>query len=97
MLRMRLELIGLGMALAFGMVKVEVHAQANAELSVCTFNVRYDNPNDTIKWDERKKEVALAMRYFDIVGVQEVLPNQYDDLKSLMPKHNDFGRGWFWE
>lgn len=81
------------MALAFGMVKGEVLAQANAELSVCTFNVRYDNPNDTIKWHERKKEVALAMRYFDIVGAQEVLPNQYDDLKSLMPKHEAFGAG----
>ena len=93
MLRMRIELIGLGMALAFGMVKDQVHAQANAELSVCTFNVRYDNPNDTIKWHERKKEVALAMRYFDIVGAQEVLPNQYDNLKSLMPKHDAFGIG----
>ena len=93
MLRMRIELLGLGMALAFGMVKGEVLAQANAELSVCTFNVRYDNPNDTIKWHERKKEVALAMRYFDIVGAQEVLPNQYDDLKSLMPKHDAFGTG----
>ena len=60
---------------------------------MCTFNVRYDNPNDTIKWHERKKEVALAMRYFDIVGAQEVLPNQYDDLKFLMPKHDAFGTG----
>ena len=93
MLRMRIELLGLGMALAFGMVKGEVCAQANAELSVCTFNVRYDNPNDTIKWHERKKEVAFAMRYFDIVGAQEVLPDQYDDLKSLMPKHDAFGTG----
>ena len=85
--------MGLGMALAFGMVKADVHAQANAELSVCTFNVRYDNPNDTIKWHERRNEVASAIRYFDIAGVQEALPNQYDDLKSLMPKHEAFGVG----
>ena len=83
MLRMRFDLMGLGMALAFGMVKADVHAQANAELSVCTFNVRYDNPNDTIKWHERRNEVASAIRYFDIAGVQEALRNQYDDLKSL--------------
>jgi endonuclease/exonuclease/phosphatase family metal-dependent hydrolase len=85
--------MGLGMALAFGIVKADVHAQANAELSVCTFNVRYDNPNDTIKWHERQNEVASAIRYFDIAGVQEALPNQYDDLKSLMPKHEAFGAG----
>ena len=93
MLRMRFDSMGLGMALAFGMVKADVHAQANAELSVCTFNVRYDNPNDTIKWHERRNEVASAIRYFDIAGVQEALPNQYDDLKSLMPKHEAFGAG----
>ena len=93
MLRMRFDLMGLGMALAFGMLKADVHAQANAELSVCTFNVRYDNPNDTIKWHERRNEVASAIRYFDIAGVQEALPNQYDDLKSLMPKHEAFGAG----
>ena len=62
MLRMRIELIGLGMALAFGMVKGEVFAQQTPN-SRCAFNVQYDNPNDTIKWHERKKEVALAMRY----------------------------------
>jgi endonuclease/exonuclease/phosphatase family metal-dependent hydrolase len=37
--------------------------------------------------------VASAIRYFDIAGVQEALPNQYDDLKSLMPKHEAFGVG----
>jgi len=90
---MRFDLMGLGMALAFGIVKADVHAQANAELSVCTFNVRYDNPNDTIKWHERRNEVASAIRYFDIAGVQEALSNQYDDLKSLLPKHEAFGAG----
>lgn len=93
MVRLRFNLFGVGMVLAFGMAWTGVHAQSNAELSVCTFNVRYDNPNDTIKWHERRNEVALAMRYFDIVGVQEALPNQYEDLNGLMPKHKAFGTG----
>ncbi|MBO75664.1 MAG: endonuclease [Flavobacteriales bacterium] len=93
MLRIRFDLIGLGLVFAFGLVREELHAQSNAELSVCTFNVRYDNPNDTIKWNERKNDVALAMRYFDIVSVQEVLPNQYEDLSAMLPEHEAFGIG----
>lgn len=67
--------------------------QKNAELSVCTFNVRYDNPKDTLTWQERRDEVAQAIRFFDIAGVQEALPNQYADLQQRMPNHDSFGVG----
>lgn len=60
---------------------------------MCTFNVRYDNPADTITWSERREEVALAVGYFDIVGVQEALPNQYADLRQRMSNHGAFGQG----
>ena len=92
-MRKRFELVGLALVVAVSMTSTDVCAQAKTELSVCTFNVRYDNPADTITWNERKNEVALAMRYFDIVGVQEVLPNQYDDLKTTLQKHASFGTG----
>lgn len=69
------------------------HAQQSSETSVCTFNVRYDNPSDTLKWHERRDEVANAVRYFDIVALQEVLPNQYEDLQKRLGQHDSFGRG----
>ncbi len=53
-----------------------------SELTVLTFNVRYDNPSDTLPWADRAREVADAIRYYDIAGLQEVLPNQYADLSS---------------
>tara|TARA_B100000767_G_scaffold78075_1_gene74744 strand:- start:5459 stop:6328 length:870 start_codon:yes stop_codon:yes gene_type:complete len=68
-------------------------SQTSAETTVCTFNVRYDNPTDTLKWFERKDEVANAVRYFDIVALQEVLPNQFSDLSDKLTEHDSFGRG----
>ena len=66
---------------------------AQSKLSVGTYNIRYDNPTDTLKWQERTREVADAVRYYDIVGLQEVLPNQWDDLRPLFPFHESYGRG----
>ena len=68
-------------------------ANAQTAMSVATYNIRYDNPQDTIKWHERHQEVADAVRYFDIVGLQEVLPHQWDDLKGHFKFHESFGRG----
>lgn len=67
--------------------------QAQTAMSVATYNIRYDNPRDTIKWHERHQEVADAVRYFDIVGLQEVLPNQWQDLQGHFKFHDSFGRG----
>jgi endonuclease/exonuclease/phosphatase family metal-dependent hydrolase len=66
---------------------------AQTPLSVATYNIRYDNPKDTIKWSERTQEVADAVRYNDIVGLQEVLPNQWADLRPLFPFHDSYGTG----
>lgn len=75
-------------------VLMAIHSvSAQTPLSVGTYNIRYDNPTDTLKWHERTREVADAIRYYDIVGLQEVLPNQWDDLRPLFPFHESFGRG----
>jgi hypothetical protein len=50
--------------------------QQAEETSVCTFNVRYDNPDDTLKWFERRDEVANEERYIDLDALQEELPNK---------------------
>ena len=67
------------------MVSAVLSAQTPLELSLITFNIRYDNPADPLLWDNRKEEVAKAIAFFDIVGLQEALPNQLEDLQSKMP------------
>ena len=68
-------------------------SQEVKELSVATFNIRYANPDDTLRWEDRKDEVADAVRYFDVVGLQEALPQQKEDLIKRMPRHGHFGGG----
>ena len=49
-----------------------------------TFNLRYDNPRDTGNlWKDRAPVAAALVRFhqFDIVGTQEGLRNQLDDLQ----------------
>ena len=60
-------------------------AQTLDEFSVSTFNIRYDNPADPILWNERGEDVARAIAFFDIVGLQEVLPNQLSDIMGALP------------
>ena len=53
-----------------------------------TFNIRYDNPADSLNnWEYRKDTVAAFIKanQLDIVGMQEVLHNQLEDLKQRLP------------
>ena len=70
-----------------------ISVQTDSEWTVASFNIRYDNPNDPLTWNERKQEVANAVAYFNIVGFQEVLPNQLEDLQTLMPWMAHYSRG----
>lgn len=61
-----------------------------------TFNVRYDNPDDCLNnWQYRRERVANAIRFYDadIVGTQEVLHNQMQDLEQLLAEYADVGVG----
>ncbi|MGY8901940.1 MAG: hypothetical protein ACKVI1_05070, partial [Flavobacteriales bacterium] len=69
----------------FSMFSAALSAQTPLELSLITFNIRYDNPADPLLWDNRKEEVTKAIAFFDIVGLQEALPNQLEDLQSKLP------------
>ena len=63
-------------------------AQSSA-INICSFNIRYDNPNDGAhNWKYRKENVAALIMYHkaDIIGMQEVLKNQLDDLEETAPK-----------
>lgn len=61
-----------------------------------TFNVRYDNPADCMNnWKYRKDAVAdfIKSQNLDVVGMQEVLHNQLEDLKARLPEYAEVGVG----
>lgn len=71
-------------------------ASESQPLKVMSFNVRYDNPGDSLdNWQYRRDRVADAISFYDadIVGTQEVLQNQLDDLKSRLKGYDMVGVG----
>ena len=64
-------------------------------VAVMSFNVRYDNPADGPNaWPHRRDWVAeIIGKNADVVGMQEVLERQLDDLKARLPEFEFFGVG----
>lgn len=65
-------------------------------LKVMTYNIRYDNPGDSLsQWKYRKDMVASMITFYeaDILGVQEALPNQIQDLEKALPGFAWYGVG----
>ena len=65
-------------------------------IRVMTFNIRYDEPRDGANaWPNRKELVAGMIRFHnaDLVGVQEALKGQIDDLEKLLPEYSWLGVG----
>ena len=65
-------------------------------IDVMSFNVRYDNPGDSLNnWRFRRDRVANAIRFYDaeIVGTQEVLHGQLVDLQQRLPEYGVVGVG----
>jgi endonuclease/exonuclease/phosphatase family metal-dependent hydrolase len=70
--------------------------QMPLELNVMTYNIRYDNPGDSLNnWKYRKNNAANAIRFYDadILGTQEVLHNQLLDLKDRLSGYGVVGVG----
>lgn len=70
--------------------------QPTSEITWSTFNIRYDNPYDSLNsWTYRKDTVAnfIKAQNLDIVGMQEVLHHQLEDLKARLPKYAEVGVG----
>lgn len=78
---------------ALWMLAFPAWGQHPDEMAVVTFNIRYDNPSDPLTWNQRKAKVASAVGYFDILGFQEALVHQVDDLVAALPNHGHYGVG----
>ncbi|MDZ7362247.1 MAG: hypothetical protein ONB46_16235 [candidate division KSB1 bacterium] len=65
-------------------------------LNVMSFNIRYNNPDDGANaWPDRKDLVAGVIRFHqaDLIGVQEALKDQMNDLAQLLPEFGAIGVG----
>lgn len=82
--------------LAAGCGQVKQQTAAPQPVNVMSFNIRYDNPEDSLdNWEYRKDRAARAIRFYDvdILGTQEVLHNQLVDLQERLPGYGVVGVG----
>ncbi len=73
-----------------------VLAFAQAPLHVMTFNIRMNTPNDSLNaWPHRKDKLASTVQFYNIsiLGVQEALDDQMQDLHRLLPGYKSIGVG----
>jgi endonuclease/exonuclease/phosphatase family metal-dependent hydrolase len=78
------------------MISLPSFAGKPGEARVMTFNIRYNNPSDSIyAWDARKEMVLKVIRGSKpgIIGLQEVLRGQLDDLIKGLNGYSAFGVG----
>ncbi len=72
------------------------HVSEKESVSVMTFNLRYDNPNDSLNaWPNRLAQVCrfINSEKPGVIGMQEALWHQYSDLDSLLTDYASEGKG----
>lgn len=77
-------------------VKSNAQIQPRLDLNIMTFNIRYDNPEDGLNsWKFRKEHVTKAIRFYEvaILGAQEVLLNQFNEMSQQLPEYTAIGVG----
>jgi len=65
-------------------------------LKVMTYNIRFDNPGDSLNaWPNRIEKVSDLIRKYnpDIIGIQEALHHQLQDLIRVLPNYSYVGVG----
>ena len=75
------------------MVSMSIRSQ---ELNVMTFNIRYNNKNDSLNaWPYRKGNAASQIKFHNvhILGVQEALHEQVMDLSQSLSQYKYIGVG----
>lgn len=81
---------------AFALLAASCGGQPEAKVDVMSFNIRLDHVADSMNnWKYRKDHAAQMIVYYapDIVGMQEVVKNQLDDLKNRLPGYTALGVG----
>ncbi len=81
--------------MCFALLVCCLHCTAQP-IVVGTYNLRYDNKGDTGNlWIDRAPVVTSLIRFydFDILGTQEGLKNQLDDISNALPAYARYGVG----
>ena len=71
-------------------------SDAPQSVNVMTFNIRLDTESDSLNaWPHRRAEVGRMLGYYapDLLGMQEVLPQQMTALKEMLPQYTALGVG----
>lgn len=79
--------------LVFMMCVVNLSAQS---FNVATYNLRYDNPGDSLDlWKNRLPVIADMVKFYDfeIFGTQEGLKHQLEAVQEQLPGYNYIGVG----
>lgn len=74
-------------------INLSISAQT---FTMATYNLRYDNRGDSGNlWVNRAPVQANLIRFhdFDVVGIQEGLINQLEDLSKALPQYTRYGIG----
>jgi endonuclease/exonuclease/phosphatase family metal-dependent hydrolase len=69
---------------------------SSSELNVMTFNIRYGNADDKENsWPNRREMVFGVLREQapDVVGLQEALRFQIDEIRAALPQYGEIGVG----
>jgi endonuclease/exonuclease/phosphatase family metal-dependent hydrolase len=89
-------LSALGLALPARAAAADEQPQAKPDLVVMSFNVRYAAANDgENNWDKRKDLACDVVRRQnpDLIGLQEALRVQIDDIRAALPQYGEIGVG----
>lgn len=66
------------------------------DLKVMSYNIKYDNTSDTVNnWNNRKAFLISQLNYYnaDVIGTQEGLHHQLEDIKSALDRYDYVGLG----
>jgi endonuclease/exonuclease/phosphatase family metal-dependent hydrolase len=84
------------LCITFFLIALAVSSAFSQTLKVMSYNLRLDTPDDGVnQWPKRtSKVVALITKYNpDIIGVQEALHHQLQDLMKMLPDYSYCGVG----
>ena len=82
--------------MAAGVLALSLLSASAQTLRIATYNMRYDNPKDTLdRWQKRLPVIVSLVRFydFDVMGGQELLNNQVNDLTQQLPEYDHVGVG----
>lgn len=80
----------------FCLLRLALNVNAQDHLNIMTFNVRYNNPRDSLNgWPHRADKVSSQILFHEahIVGVQEALHDQMQDMDRALTRFKYVGGG----